>query len=152
MKDHVTDTPASIVVIEDNPADIAVLRYALNHHTRDYQLEVLLDGEAAIQFVEEQRNVAEPIPCVIVLDWHLPKHDGGAVLKAIRREPILAHVNIVALTTVSPQDEKEIARLGVRLHTPKPVEWDGWTVRALRILEICREGIVKKTWSGPVSV
>lgn len=138
-------------MIEDNPADIAVLRYALDHHTQDYQLEVLLDGEAAIQFIEEQRKVAEPVPCVIVLDWHLPKHDGGAVLRAIRREPILAHVSIVALTTVSPEDEKELTRLGVRLYTPKPIQLDGWRTLALRILEICREGTLKKHWKDPVS-
>ena len=146
------NTPARIVVIEDNSADIAVLRYALDHHTQDYRLEVLLDGEAAIQFVEDQRKAAEPVPCVIVLDWHLPKHDGGAVLRAIRHEPELAHVNIVALTTVSPQDEKEIKRLGVRLYAAKPLELDGWRTLALQILEICREGIEKKHWNEPVSV
>jgi CheY-like chemotaxis protein len=144
--------PARIVVIEDNPADIALLRYALDHHGQDYQLETLLDGEAAIQFVHEQRNVPDPVPCVIVLDWHLPKHNGGEVLKAIRQEPILRHVNIVALTTVSPEDEKEIRRLGVRLYEPKPMELDGWRTLAQRILEVCREGIVKKHWSDPVSV
>ena len=136
----VSHTPAKILVIEDNPADIALLRYSLDQHTEDYQLDVLSDGEAAIQFVEEQRKVTERVPCVIVLDWHLPKHDGGAVLKAIRREPLLDHVNIVALATVSPEDEKEITRLGVRLYTPKPMGLDGWRTLALRILEICRRG------------
>ena len=110
-----SNRPARILVIEDNPADIALLRYSLDYHTADYQLEVLSDGEAAVQFVQEQRKVTERVPCVIVLDWHLPKHDGTAVLNAIRREPLLAHVNIVALTTVSPEDEKEITRLGVRV-------------------------------------
>ena len=128
-------------MIEDNPADITLLRHSLDQHTKDYQLDVLRDGEAAIQFVEEQRKVTEPVPCVIVLDWHLPKHDGAAVLKAIRRAPILAHVNIVALTTVSPENEKEITRLGVRLYAAKPMELEGWHALALRILEICWSGM-----------
>ena len=45
-------------MVEDNPGDIFLLRDALDHHTQDYQLDVLLDGAAAIRFVEEQREAA----------------------------------------------------------------------------------------------
>lgn len=138
-----SNTPARIVVIEDNPADIVVLRYALDYHTNDYQLEDLLDGEAAIQFVEEQRKMTEPVPCVIVLDWHLPKHNGAEVLQAIKTEPVLAHVHVVALTTLAPKDEIDLHRLGVRLHARKPIDLENWCTLGGRILEICKEGIVQ---------
>jgi len=142
--EYVSHTPARILMVEDNPGDTFLLRHAFDHHTQDYQLDVLLDGAAAIRFVEEQREAVTPAPCVIVLDWHLPKHDGAAVLEAIRREPILAHVHVVALTTVSPKDELEMYRLGVRLHAPKPTELDGWFTLAGQILEICRGGTATK--------
>jgi CheY-like chemotaxis protein len=75
---------------------------------------------------------------VIVLDLHLPKHDGAAVLRAIRQEPVLAHVGVVALTTIaSPRDEHEVRDLGVRLYKAKPSLIDDWIELARQILEIC---------------
>jgi len=134
-------SPARIVVVEDNPADIFLLRNALDQHDETYVLEVLRDGEEAINFVATQRSApVEPEPCVIVLDLHLPKHDGTSVLRVIRQEPALAPVQVVALTTLaSPKDEQEILELGVRLYKAKPTHLDEWIQLAAEILKICRE-------------
>ncbi len=113
MKTGATDNPAAILVIEDNPADIYLLRHALDQHGDDYQMEILEDGEEAIEFVNNQRSSPEPKPCVIVLDLHLPKHDGKAVLEAIRSQPLLANIQVVALTSfTAPRDEDEVRRAG----------------------------------------
>jgi len=135
-------TTARIVVIEDNQADVFLLRHALDEHAKNYQLEVLRDGAEAILFVEQQRAFAsDPTPCAIVLDLHLPKHDGTAVLKAIRLEPMLAHINVVALTSLaSPSEETEVRTLGIRLYRAKPTDLDAWIKLAGEILEICRDG------------
>jgi CheY-like chemotaxis protein len=134
--------PARILVIEDNAADVFLLRHALNQHGQDFILEVLRDGEEAIEFVRLQRGVQsrDAHPCVIVLDLHLPKHNGAAVLTAIRDEPALDHVHVVALTTLaSPRDEEQVRELGVRLYCDKPVNVDAWIALGAEILEICRE-------------
>jgi CheY-like chemotaxis protein len=135
--------PARILVIEDNPADIYLLRHALDRHSEEYELDVLADGEAAIRFIQEQGTPgAELEPCVIVLDVHLPKHDGTAVLEALRQEPSLAGVQVVAWTTAAaPQEEQDLLNLGVRLSTTKPTDLDEWIALAGQILEICREKI-----------
>ena len=132
---------ARILIVEDNPADVYLLRHALDQHGEEYRLEVLQDGEEAIRFIEHYRKSAsEPEPCVIILDLHLPKHDGTAVLHAIRREPVLTHVEVVALSSLAaPQDETKILDLGVRLYRTKPTELDDWILLAGLILEICRE-------------
>src|SRR5690349_16280549 len=105
--------PARIVVIEDNPADVFLLRHALDENGEDYRLDVLRDGAEAMQFVRDQRKVsAEPHPCAIVMDLHLPKHDGPAVLQAIRDEPETAHIQVVALTSlINPDEEREVRAL-----------------------------------------
>jgi two-component system response regulator len=133
--------PAQIVVMEDNPGDVHLLRMALDHHGEEYQLEILQDGEAALRFVESQRiHPSEPEPCVIVLDLHLPRHDGKAVLQAIRLAPPLAHVRVVALSSLpSPKDEMEVLRLGVRICRTKPMILDEWLQLAGEILAICHE-------------
>lgn len=132
---------AKIVMVEDNSADVFLLRHALDQHPEEYILDVLRDGEEAIEFVEGQRSTrGNAEPCVIVLDLHLPKHDGTAVLKLIKKEPALASVRVVALTTLaSPRDEQEVRELGVRLYRAKPTLVEEWIKLAGEILEVCRE-------------
>lgn len=134
-------SPAKIVMVEDYPADVFLLRHALDQHGEEYVLDVLCDGQEAMEFVERQRVAgADGEPCVIVLDLHLPKHDGTAVLKAIKQEPALAFVHVVAFTTLaSPKDEQEVRHLGVRLYRAKPTLIEDWIKLAGEILEICRE-------------
>ena len=135
-------SPAKIVVVEDNSADVFLLRHAFDQLDTDYVMEVLRDGEEAIDFVSRQRSDQEEEPCVIVLDLHLPKHEGTAVLKVIKQEPALASVHVVALTTLaSPKDEQEVRQLGVRLYKAKPTLVEEWIKLAGEILEICREQI-----------
>jgi CheY-like chemotaxis protein len=133
--------PAKILVIEDSSADVFLLRHALNQHGEEYVLHVLRDGGEAIEYVDLQRTAGDrEEPCVIVLDLHLPKHDGPAVLRAIRQEPELAHVQVIALTNLaSPRDEQAIRELGVRLYKAKPMQLEEWIELAGEILEICRE-------------
>jgi two-component system response regulator len=128
--------------VEDNQADVFLLRHALDEHAQDYELEVLRDGGEALRFVEHQRILdRDPTPCAIVLDLHLPKHDGAAVLKAIRDEPKLAHIHVVALTSfASPTEEKEVRELGIRLYRSKPTDLDEWINLAGDILAICNDG------------
>ena len=133
-------SPARIVLVEDNPGDVLLLRLALDQHEPNCILEILRDGAEAIRFVKEQWTSTEPEPCVIVLDWHLPKHDGKSVLQSIRTASGMSHVRVVALTgLLIPTDEAEILRLGVRLCRTKPTDLDGWHRLAGEILEICRE-------------
>jgi chemotaxis family two-component system response regulator Rcp1 len=134
-------SPAKIVLVEDNSADVFLLRQALDQHNETYLLEVLRDGEEAMEFVDRQRVAGvHGEPCVIVLDLHLPKYDGTAVLKVIKQEPVLALVHVVALTTLaSPKDEQEVRDLGVRLYKAKPTLIEEWVKLAGEILEICRE-------------
>jgi CheY-like chemotaxis protein len=126
--------------VEDNPGDILLLRLALAQHEPDYILEILRDGAEAIRFMNDHCHATEPEPCVIVLDWHLPKHDGNLVLQSIRDTPGISHVRVVALASlVSPKEEMEMERLGVRLFRRKPSDLDGWHRLAGEILQICHE-------------
>src|SRR6478609_9559285 len=86
---------ARIVIIEDNEGDIQLLRLALDEQKEAYELEILKDGEEALRFVQEHRSgIREPEPCVILLDLHLPRYDGIAILHAIRGTPPLEHIKI----------------------------------------------------------
>lgn len=126
-----------IVIIEDNAADVRLFRYVLDEIGEKYEMEVLRDGAAALTFV--QQRAAGYDPCVILLDLHLPRYDGIAILTAIRETPTLAHVHVVVLTTIaSPQEKLAIRSLGVTRYQEKPHKVEELRVLAEDILRICR--------------
>jgi CheY-like chemotaxis protein len=62
---------AKLLVIEDNLSDIYILRHALGELREEFDLEIVSDGDVALQFVNGQRaNRHDAKPCVIVLDLH----------------------------------------------------------------------------------
>ena len=139
-----TQQAAHIVVIDDNPSDVYLLRYALSQLHEPYDLEVLRDGEEALQFVNWHRTrIDEPRPCVIVLDLHLPRYDGLSVLRAIKTEPVLAHIHVVILTAqASPDEEYKMLSLGVRLYRAKPSNLEELSAVAAEILDVCKEPVL----------
>ena len=127
-----------ILVIEDNPADTRLLRCALDECGDPYTLEVLADGEVALQFIRKHCH-PDPEPCLIVLDLHLPKYDGAVILRAIKSDPELAHVAVAVVTnTASPSEEAEVRALGVRLYRRKPIDWADMVSLARELVEICK--------------
>jgi CheY-like chemotaxis protein len=119
---RVSSSPPRILIIEDNPSDVFLLRHALDAIGEPFDLRVLTDGEEALKFVQEHRlGLHPPDPCVIVLDLHLPKYDGMAVLGAIKRAPALEHIGVLVLSgVVSSEEMQELLKLGVRRHSRKP--------------------------------
>lgn len=140
-----SDNHSRIVLVEDNPADVFFLRRALDTYGDQYRAEVLEDGERALDFVRENcTHAGERAPCVLVLDLHLPKYDGAQVLRAIRQEPKLDNLRVVAITGfASPQEETTIKSLGVRLYRQKPADLEGYRRLAEEIIAICKEHALK---------
>lgn len=132
-----------ILLIEDSPADTMLLRHALDEQGDPYVLQVLADGETALRYVREQSRHS-PEPCLIVLDLHLPRYDGSTILRAIRSEPELSHVEVAVVTSgATPQEQSAVLALGVRLYRRKPMSYDDTLELARELIEICREGPVK---------
>lgn len=130
----------TILVIEDNVADLVLIRYAFDELGEPHRIEVLPDGEAALKFVEDHRwGRLHHEPCVILLDLHLPKYNGIEVLTAIRLEPVLSHIHVFVLTTdVSPSERAQITDLGGRC-CYKPSDIDEIKGLAAEILAACKE-------------
>jgi len=136
----------TILVIEDNHADIFILRHAFDQLGEPYLLEVLTDGEAALAFIGEHRSgTREPHPCVILLDLHLPKYNGIEVLTAIRDERPLSHVHVVVLTSsASPHEEKQVTELG-GICCLKPTGPDATKLLASEIIDLCKGRVTALT-------
>lgn len=117
---HMTEDKATIVLAEDNPGDVFLIRRALDGQRLSYELLVAKDGEEAINYVREAAAGIRRID-LLLLDLNLPRHDGKTVLARLRGHSSLANVPVVMLTSSdSPQDREQCTSLGASLYFRKP--------------------------------
>jgi CheY-like chemotaxis protein len=77
------DTPSrhQIVLAEDSPADVELVREALSEHDARCELRIISDGEQAFAYIDGL-DIDSTLPCpdLLLLDRHLPKRDGLEIL------------------------------------------------------------------------
>jgi CheY-like chemotaxis protein len=88
-----------ILLAEDNPGDVGLVREALQEHGVDCKLQVLADGEAACAFID-RLNLDASLRCpdLFLLDLHLPKRDGTQILEHLRASKRCGETPVVVLT------------------------------------------------------
>lgn len=117
-----------ILVVEDNPADVELLRRALSSAKLDYELTVLDDGAEALAYVRQQGDYsAVNAPDLAVLDMNLPKHDGLEVLTAMRASPKFTEVPVAILSSSSsPRERARMEKLNLGRYLTKPPELEAF--------------------------
>ena len=96
-----------ILVIEDNPGDVELIRMALEFAGVDCDLQVIDEGEGAMAYVQQPRNHAgERVPDLVLLDLNLPKHSGLEILEAIRGNQAYAAVPVTVLSSSSSRRDR----------------------------------------------
>lgn len=115
-----------ILLIEDNPADARLVSMALKGFDIEHHLRIVTDGQLAMDFLQREGDYRDaPRPDVIILDWKLPFHDGGDILRVIRQDPVLRDTPVAVVTGVYSQElTRENGRDGANLYVEKPVTLD----------------------------
>jgi len=111
-----------ILVVEDNEADVYLLRKAFEHAGLDTDLTVIDDGAEALAYVrgDGQHRYARR-PHVALLDLNLPKNEGTDVLEALRANANLSSIPVIVLTSsASPADRLRLEHLRVDRFVTKP--------------------------------
>lgn len=137
---------ARILLAEDNPADVYLLKEALSvgGHA-GVELIVVTDGEQALDFVSRQDAPNGNVD-LIVLDLNLPKSDGSDVLRSIRDDSRFASVPVVILTSSdSPRDRAVAEKLGANSYLTKPSDLDDFLALGAKLMAyVGRDGRVAK--------
>lgn len=116
-----------VLVIEDNEQNLYLMRFLLGKNG----LEVVeaRDGAEGIARALELR------PAAILLDIQLPVMDGYAVCAALRGEPSLAGVPIIAVTSYAMVGDRErVLAAGATDYIEKPIDPDTFVDRIRRHL------------------
>ncbi len=120
--------PRTILLVEDNPDDVALTLRALRTHHLANEVVVAEDGVEALEYLFGTGKYAgrdpRDLPAVILLDLKLPRLDGLEVLQRIRSDERTRLVPVVVLT--SSREEQDLVasyRLGCNSYVRKPVDF-----------------------------
>jgi CheY-like chemotaxis protein len=109
---------ARIMVVEDNPADVLLVKKALQEKGIRFDPSCFENGDKALKALSRRDSKA---PDLILLDLNLPTIEGIAVLIQIRNMPRLLGVPVVILTSSeSSSDMRRTERLGAARYLESP--------------------------------
>lgn len=117
-----------ILIVDDNPADVLLLRYALEAVGAAAQLSSAADGEAALRHLR-----SHPLPDLIVLDLFLGGEPSLDFLQHLRSE-LGRQTPVLLLSGLIPLHFEEIARMQGIAYFEKPPLFEGWCELAKHLM------------------
>ena len=125
-----------ILLVEDNPDDVALTLRALKSHNITNDVVVAEDGAKALAYLfgADGAPAPEAPPAVVLLDLKLPKINGLEVLRRIRSDERTRLLPVVILT--SSDEERDVIdgySLGANSYVRKPVDFVEFTQAAKQL-------------------
>ena len=121
-----SDGKPRILLIEDNPGDVDLLRLALKTAHFECDLTVLSDGGEAMALVKGHGKYAGlPVPDLVVLDLNIPKNDGIEVVASMRSSELFRDTQVVVLSSSSSRrDYARLENFHIAKYITKPPDLD----------------------------
>ncbi len=106
---------ARILLIEDNPANLELMRYLLSAF--GHQVLTADDGEAGLE------HACNAQPELILCDIHLPKMDGYEVARHLKAAPATRHIPLLAVSALAMVGDRERGlQAGFDAYICKPID------------------------------
>ena len=125
-----------ILLIEDNPGDIRLIKESLKENKFLAELVVISNGEEAMQYLRKEGEFTNiDLPDLILLDLNLPKKDGREILSEIKHDEKLKTIPVIILTSSS--EESDILKSYqnyANCFISKPVDLDNF-IKVIRSIE-----------------
>ena len=99
--------PLRILLVEDCPADVRLIREALKETPVEVNISVARDGVEAIEFLGASETGKTVRPDLILLDLNLPRKNGREVLAEVKASLTLKQIPILVMT--SSRADEDIA-------------------------------------------
>ena len=117
-----------ILIVEDNPGDVRLIKEALKTSSIDPTLYFTRDGVEATHFLETRKHApSHGFPQLIVLDLNLPQKSGFEVLRFVKRHEMLKRIPVIVLS--SSQNPEDVARaydLHANCYLTKPANFEAF--------------------------
>jgi CheY-like chemotaxis protein len=115
--------PMQMLLIEDNPGDVDLVRDTIEHSDLNIHIHVATDGVQALNRLTGDAVEQAILPDIILLDLNLPRLGGRDFLARIKADSRLRSIPVVILT--SSEADKDVAEsygLGANCFVTKPVD------------------------------
>ena len=114
--------PRHILLVEDNPADVRLMREALNGGPVPKILHIAANGDEAEAFLAADSS---PWLDLILLDLNLPGRHGCELLDWIRRHPRLGLVSVIVFSSSeADEDVRRAYASAANCYVTKPGDLD----------------------------
>ena len=126
MTNGKTGKPIEILLVEDNPGDVRLVKEALRDGKVLNKLHAVKDGVEALDFLKRKGEYADAVhPDLILLDLNLPRKNGHEVLAEIKVDPDLKRIPVVVLTVSKAEEDVMITyNLHGNCYITKPIDFD----------------------------
>jgi CheY-like chemotaxis protein len=116
----------SVLLVEDDPGDVLLIREAFVDYKVGNVLSVVSDGVEAMRFVRGEGDYAGgKRPDLVLLDLNLPRKSGAEVLAEIKGDPELSTIPVIVLTTSeAEEDVLRSYKSHANAYITKPVDFD----------------------------
>jgi CheY-like chemotaxis protein len=122
MERPVSQPPLTILIVDDNPVDVHLIRWVLDAHELPYALQVIDNGNRAIEVFDQLAQLERlRSPTIILLDLNLPQRDGKELLRHLRTMAPGEDIRVVVVTgSADPRERVETLALGADAFFTKP--------------------------------
>lgn len=121
-KDSADSQPRTVLLLEDNPTDVFVIKEVLERCRLNLRLRVVDNGLDALQYLQDSdRDTSSPCPALVLLDLNVPKVHGFEVLRRLRGGSRCHRTPVVVVTSSTAESDRAAAqRLGAEAYFEKP--------------------------------
>jgi CheY-like chemotaxis protein len=136
MPDYERVRTAEILLVEDNPGDVRLMREAFREISVPHRLTVAESGRKALQLLRREAGCEDaPRPDLVLLDLLLPDVHGLEVLATIKNDPALRRIPTVVFSSSQNRDEVAQAyNLNANSYIAKPADLPDF-IRVVRGVE-----------------
>jgi len=115
-----------ILLVEDNPPDIALFHLALQRFSLVVDLSVAPLGDQALPMLRGFVLTASTAPVDLVfLDLNIPRTVGSEILAEMRADPQLKYIPVVVFSSsLNPVEISRCYELGANAYMVKPLRFD----------------------------
>jgi two-component system response regulator len=120
--------PPLVLVAEDSVHDRIIIEEAFREVGIAVRLHFVEDGEELLEYLTRRGRYsggdAAPWPSVVLLDINMPKVNGHEAMRAIRADPLMRDLPVIALSTSdSPKQIAQAYAVGVNSFLTKPARF-----------------------------
>lgn len=120
-----TDRQLNILLVEDDEIDVMNVKRAFKNNHIANPLFIAEDGVAALEML--RNGALPPGRRIILLDLNMPRMNGIEFLRELRKDPALAPIPVVILTTSNDDRDKiDAYNLNVAGYLVKPVTFSNF--------------------------